>query len=145
MKTKRNMALIGLFFTAAALAFAIPPQTKPNPDDPVTKLTAERDALQGQLSTLTQQANTEITRLQVLAERNELAVRVLQTTKSLEDTQAALKQVQAELASVKERYALEQAKVEALLKEKNAPAGVQAKLTPPPVTAEPSKATPDKK
>lgn len=89
----------------------LPTDVHPLPAVDVPALTKERDDLKAQLAQTTQAAQVEINRLQILAERNELAFRVTQLQ---QENQALRNQSAAEQAQI--------ADLQKQLAEKSAPA-----------------------
>lgn len=99
----KKMLLLGLMLTASAFAQINPPATPiPNattaPTGPdVGAITAERDNLKAQL----QQAAQANQYLQAVAERNELAVRLMQVQQQLAEVQRDLTTARAEIDLLK--------------------------------------------
>ncbi len=100
---KKTLILVfALAFAGALIAAEAPKPVEAPKPDPVAELTKERDELKTKLTTAEQQAGAlqaQNQYLAVLAERNEMAVRLLQANGRADDLQ---KQLDAEKAKTAE-------------------------------------------
>jgi hypothetical protein len=113
MKKQIRFVSFALALVAGAFAQVVPPPVPPAPDAAIVK---ERDDLKAQFENLKTVAQNEITRLTVLAERNELAYKLRDAAQENLALRNALAAEQAKSAELQSRYDMEKAKVEAMLK-----------------------------